>query len=505
MTFFVDLAFFLLAASCGVGVAWLVFARYRVAGSKPAEETQAHFARETLAKLQELASKVAADVDRHSSAVQEINAQLAESDDEASVLAAVARLIEANRKMQGRLDSAEQRLQLQARQMESHAVEARTDALTEVANRRALDDEIRRAIGDYSSRGVISTLMLIDVDHFKKFNDTHGHPAGDEVLRGVARVLVTNVGELGLVARYGGEEFAVIFAGLALPAVMEQAEKARLAIAGTSFRCSGRELFVTVSAGLTELQPGDQEQDLIRRADEALYASKKGGRNCGHYSDGQTHHRVKAEVPAAAPITSPSEQIGDEWMFEASQAAEMIFHEPLAHVSNRPTFFDDLIRRLSHWRRGGTPLALMLVQIDGLGRLAADHGTEAEETVLRVAAQLINAVMRDMDHVARLSDDTFALLMPGSQLSQGVAIGERLRSACERCRLPRRAENGHFTISVGVVEASEGDDLRLILERGRNALQAAIHQGRNRLCGQGALGCTVQDSVQEAEPEAAAL
>jgi diguanylate cyclase len=497
MSFLVDLAFFLFAASCGVGVAWLVFFRYRASEPEPVAEAQAHFARETLAKLQELTSKVAADVDQHSSKVREINAQLADSDDEAAVLAAVAKLIEANKKMQERLDSAEQRLQVQARQMESHAVEARTDALTQVANRRALDDEVRRCLADFTTRGVISTLMLIDVDHFKKFNDTHGHQSGDEVLRGVARVLRTSVGEIGMVARYGGEEFAVIFAGMSLPAVVVQAESARLAIAGTSFRCSGRELFVTVSAGLTETQPGDQEKEFIRRADEALYSSKKGGRNCGHYNDGRTNHRLKGEALAPAPKAPAGEQVGDEWLFDIDNTAETLYHESLAHVSNRPTFFDDMIRRLGQWRRGGTPLALMLVQIDGLSRVSGDHGASATEVVLRVAAQLVNAVMRDIDHVSRLGEDTFAMLMPGAQLAHAVAIAERLRCACERCRLPRKAGAGYFTISVGVVEATEGDDMRLLLERARKALQAAVNQGRNRVCGHDLMGCAVKEADAE--------
>jgi diguanylate cyclase len=494
MSFLVDLAFFLFAAACGVGVAWLVFFRYRAAEPQHNhEETQAHFARETLSRLQELTTKVAADVDQHSSAVKQINARLADTEDEAAVLAAVAQLIEANKRMQEQLDSAEQRLQVQARQIESHAVEARTDALTQVANRRALDDEIRRCLAEFTDRGVVSTLMLIDVDHFKKFNDTHGHQSGDEALRGVARVLRTNVGEQGFVARYGGEEFAVIFAGLSLSAVLAPAEKARQSIAGTSFRCSGRELFVTVSAGLAEIHPGDQEKEFIRRADEALYSSKKAGRNCGHYNDGRSNHRIKADQLAAAPKTPIAEQIGDEWLFETEAPADKLYHEPLAHVSNRPTFFDDLIRRLSQWRRGGTPLSLLLVQVDGFGRLLADHGEDASEVVLRVAAQLVNAVLRDMDHVARLGDDTFAMLMPGAHLAQAISVAERLRAACERCRLPRKAGVGYFTVSAGVVEASEGDDLRLILERARKALQAAANQGRNRVCGHDLLGCTVRD------------
>jgi diguanylate cyclase len=501
MSILIDLAFFVFAAACGVGVAWLVFFRYRLTETQTSEEAQARFAHETLARLQELTTKVAADVDEHSSAVEQINAKLADTDvnDEGAVLAAVAQLIEANRRMQEQLDTAEQRLQVQARQIESHAVEARTDALTQVANRRALDDEIRRALDEFAACGLTTTMMLIDVDHFKKFNDTHGHQAGDEVLRGVARVLRTNVGEGGLVARYGGEEFAIVFAGLTTKAVLGHAESARQAISSTSFRFAGRELFVTASAGLAEIQGGDSEKEFVRRADEALYSSKKAGRNCGHYNDGRANHRIKPETIAAQPKAPTGEQVGDEWMAD-EVPVEALYHEPLAHVSNRPTFFDDLIRRLAQWRRGGTPLSLLLVQVDGYGRLVSDHGSGGAEVVLRVAAQLINAVMRDMDHVARLEEDTFAMLLPGAHLSHAVAIADRLRAAVERCRLPRKAGTTWFTISVGVVEASNGDDLRLVLERARKALHAAVNQGRNRVCGHDVLGCT----IKEAELAAAA-
>lgn len=495
MSALIDLAFFVFAAACGVGVAWLVFFRYRMSETQADDEAQARFARDTLARLQELTTKVAADVDEHSSAVKQINAQLADTDnnDEGAVLAAVAQLIDANRRMQEQLDTAEQRLQVQARQIESHAVEARTDALTQVANRRALDDEIRHCVEEFEARNLTSSIMLIDVDNFKKFNDAHGHQAGDEVLRGVARVLRTNVGEGGVVARYGGEEFAVVFAGQATKAVLAQAEGARHAIATTSFRFAGRELFVTASAGIAEIQTGDQDKELIRRADEALYSSKKAGRNCGHYNDGRSNHRIRPETLAVPQKAPASDQVGDEWLAD-EVSAEALYHEPLAHVSNRPTFFDDLIRRLAQWRRGGTPLSLLLVQVDGYGRLVSDHGNGGAEVVLRVAAQLVNAVMRDMDHVSRLEEDTFAMLLPGAQLPHAVAIAERLRAAVERCRLPRKAGTSWFTISVGVVEASSGDDLRLMLERARKALQAAVNQGRNRVCGHDVLGCLVRET-----------
>jgi diguanylate cyclase len=255
-------------------------------------------------------------------------------------------------------------------------------------------------------------------------------------------------------------------------------------------------LRLTISAGLADMLSGDTDRAVISRADEALYASKNAGRNCGHYNDGRTNQLIELEeapsqVPAPAPVVA--EKVGDEWLFDdEDQPTEELFREPIPHLASRPTFFDDLIRRLAHWRRAGTPLTLMLVQVDSFNRIAHDHGPKASEVILRVTAQFINAVMRDMDHVARLGDDTFAVILPGALLHDGVSIGERLRHAIERCRLPRKAGANRYTISVGVVEASQGDDLRRILQRGRIALAAAINQGRNCVVGRDANGAQVR-------------
>src|SRR6185295_20304286 len=91
-----------------------------------------------------------------------------------------------------------------------HAADARTDALTRLANRRAFDDELERRFNEWKRLRVPYTLLMADVDHFKKFNDTHGHQAGDEVLKGVAKTLKDTMREMDFVARYGGEEFAAV-------------------------------------------------------------------------------------------------------------------------------------------------------------------------------------------------------------------------------------------------------------------------------------------------------
>jgi diguanylate cyclase len=499
MTLFVDYLFLLIAGAGGALAASFVCWLRAAPRSGPLNDAEAHFARDTLSRLQDLTRRVAAEVDQHAECVEEINAQLASDDaDEAAVVSAVAQLIEANRRMQQELVSAEERLEAQAIQIESHAVEARTDALTKVANRRAFDDELSRCLADFERRGTPTTLMLLDVDHFKRFNDTHGHQAGDDALRSVARVVQQLIGEVGLVARYGGEEFVVVFAGRDAAKATAFCERSRQAIGSTPVRVAGKELRVTSSAGVTEIMSGDTEVELIGRADEALYASKNAGRNCGHIHDGRTCRLLRLPDPPAnskpPSADRSSEKVGDEWLFEEDVATEELFREPLPNVASRPAFFDDLIRRLAQWRREGTPLTVMLIQVDSYARIVSDHGPTCADVVLRIASQFINASMRDMDHVARLSDDTFALLLPGALLANGVTIAERLRVAVERCKLPRKAGTTWFTISAGVVQASEGDDMRQVLQRVRTALTAAVNQGRNCVVGNNSFGLRVEES-----------
>lgn len=477
-----------MVASCGAIALW-VLAR-RVRETPAGDDARLALARETLVRVQEVANRVAADVDEHSLRVEEINAQLSAGEEvsEAYVLSAVERLVAANQQMQRQLESAEEKLQSQAREIESNALEARTDALTQLANRRALDDELARCVAEFAHRGQTSSVMLLDVDHFKRFNDTHGHQAGDEVLRSVGKALKQSLRETALVARFGGEEFAVVFGGIPLSAARIPAERARAAIGAATIQFNGRPLHVTASAGLAELQAGESEEQILRRVDEALYAAKRAGRNCGQWHDGHTSFRLALDQLVAEQARlvvgreAGPEQLGDEWLYDPEGNPEPMYRDPVANVSSRPVFFDDLIRRIAHWRRGGSPLVLLMLQVDSYARLLSEFGPTAAAVVLRVAAQLMKATTRDMDHVSRLQEDTFALLLPGAKLADAAAIAERLRLVIERCRLPRSAGAMHFTVSIGVVEASEGDDMRRLLERSRTALQVAINQGRNIAC-----------------------
>ena len=158
---------------------------------------------------------------------------------------------------------------------------ALTDELTGLYNRRYLlahlDEVMARAAGD----GVGAVLLMFDIDHFKRVNDTCGHAAGDEVLRQIAARALDSVRSVDLVARLGGEEFAVVMPETGLAVAATVAERLRRAVAGEPFhwRAGGRCLRVTVSIGATAAITGDDRDRLLKRADDALYEAKSAGRN----------------------------------------------------------------------------------------------------------------------------------------------------------------------------------------------------------------------------------
>lgn len=150
-----------------------------------------------------------------------------------------------------------------------------TDALTQVGNHRAFQEHLHSQISLSCRKGLPLCLMLIDVDHFKQYNDTYGHLQGDVVLREVARLITENVRAYDFVARYGGEEFAVILPDTEPDTARKVAERIRQVIAQHQFPNRA----VTVSIGVAGWRTGVDSSHLIQQADSALYEAKRLGRN----------------------------------------------------------------------------------------------------------------------------------------------------------------------------------------------------------------------------------
>ena len=158
---------------------------------------------------------------------------------------------------------------------------ARTDMLTSLSNRRDFYEHAARAIAHSRRHHTPLSLVLMDIDHFKKINDTYGHARGDQVLRKLSHSLGDALRETDVPARLGGEEFAVLMPTTSLAQALAVAERLRDALAHTPVAIGDEEqIHFTVSIGVTEWQPADADIDAtLHRADEALYRAKHGGRN----------------------------------------------------------------------------------------------------------------------------------------------------------------------------------------------------------------------------------
>lgn len=317
-----NLLIFVIAALCvciGFGLA-VIFERRGMLSQKdppfepelgptdPIEELHSMLVGELIDAMRGLAASVDDNVERHTSRVTEITSEIAGEDgkDSAIVLAAASRLLEANKQLTSDLDSAKAEIKIQERQLDSYMTESRTDELTGVPNRRAFEEELRRRFAQWHRQQIPLSLVLLDVDRFKWFNDYHGHQTGDKVLQQVAQSLQDAARQMDLVTRYGGEEFAVILNGTKLDDAKSIAERLRETVQNCRLGIEGAELHVSVSAGVAEALASDTKECFVKRVDDSLYSAKKAGRNCCHFHDGDKSRPVAAgaevEVCSEAPL-----------------------------------------------------------------------------------------------------------------------------------------------------------------------------------------------------------
>lgn len=201
-----------------------------------------------------------------------------------SVIAALSthtkKMSETTRLFQDRMDEAQAEIQSLKEELNKSRQDARVDPLTNLFNRRTFDAELEMLTA--GNQSITSSFVLVDVDHFKRFNDTYGHLMGDKVLQYVGKLLKDSCPEPMIPVRYGGEEFAVLMPGSTQETASKLAEEIRAKIQAIRIKQkkSGEVISsITASFGVSQLIPGETPEKLIERTDKALYEAKESGRN----------------------------------------------------------------------------------------------------------------------------------------------------------------------------------------------------------------------------------
>jgi diguanylate cyclase len=416
-------------------------------------------------RIQDLARGVVSDVGEHASNVEAITDDLRSIVDgsgggpDAAVFMTIGRIVEANNQLKSRLAVAEKQIEVQAQELRSFESEARTDSLTGLANRRAFDDELKRRFAEWQRHKSPFTLLMIDVDHFKEFNDSHGHQAGDEVLRNAGKVLVKTARQMDLPCRYGGEEFAVILPATDIHEARLAAERFRKAIETSTVKLEAKNLSVTASVGVAQIAEGDDPARLLRRADEALYKSKEAGRNCGHWHNGHQSLPLSADAPPAPLGQSAATMNGS--------AKGLVDRLPPKEV-----FVDTLQRRVTESQRFGIPLAVMNLRIHEYSALKERYGKSVARMMLDSVVQFAQSVLREMDLLGRLEEGEFAVMLPGSTEAEASQVALRLQAAMANSSIATRDGDVQLRALPGVAQLQTKESAEQLMARAAQTTKA---------------------------------
>ncbi len=273
----------------------------------------------SLSTILQCAGELSHEVDSHNTELEDMG-RTVEDLDASNELGKVQNLllghinnaISSNKKLENDLICARYTLETQAQELDKTRKEARTDQLSQVGNRKAFNERLNYRLSKWKRWGNSFVLVIIDVDHFKWVNDTHGHLAGDSVVNGVATLLTSILRTNDYVARYGGDEFVLLLENEELQSTIALCERIRSAAEMQNFSAASDDerVAITFSLGLAIVQDGDTSESLIRRADAKVYEAKDAGRNCLRSEAEETKEEREEDqaVVAPSPLLSPMSQ-----------------------------------------------------------------------------------------------------------------------------------------------------------------------------------------------------
>jgi len=344
------------------------------------------------------------------------------------------------------------------------------DHLTGLHNREAFARRLRHA----RSHKVGGTVVLLDLDHFKRVNDRHGHQMGDEALRVVARRLSESLPHEAVLSRIGGDEFMVFLPGvdaLAAEGVMRHC----LDHVKKPLERPGDMAPLTLSGGLTDF--GDHGiDDLFKACDIALYAAKWQGRD-----------RVLAFDDRIQPVAHARRELASMVieLQQRNRALEDEVHiDALTELRNRRALDKVLDRVTGAPGSFGPDTAVAFIDIDHFGAYNHAYGDSAGDRALKAVARAISEATREGDLVYRKGGEEFVAILQGAAGEAAHAAAERIRDRVQGLRMPHRESSiaPVVTVTVGVASARRGRPVRdLMNAAAEQTMGAKVSAARNRV------------------------
>ncbi|MGZ5198214.1 MAG: putative bifunctional diguanylate cyclase/phosphodiesterase [Telluria sp.] len=342
------------------------------------------------------------------------------------------------------------------------------DELTGSHNRRHLIDLIEQERERVVNGGHAFCICLLDIDHFKRINDTYGHAAGDTVLQSFALTVQKKIRETDCFGRYGGEEFLLMLPNTSLDDAMLFAERVRQTVERLAFADVSAELRVSVSIGVAQFHNGETIGQTVSRADEALYVAKSSGRN-RVVNYGQTIEVMLAEPGETAHAAAPALELS-----ETSQC------DPLTGLLSRRVLRDRLSHAMARAARNDRLVALMLLNVNKFKDINEALGFEAGDAMLVQIAAKVRDCLRESDTVVRWGGDEFIVILEDlAQASDAQQVAEKILD-CFALPLTVGQRESFVSLSIGIATfPAPGCDIDVLLKRADTAMTRAKVWGEN--------------------------
>jgi len=357
------------------------------------------------------------------------------------------------------------------------------DGLTGLATRATWTREVERSLVAATEARPVS-IVIFDIDHFKAVNDQHGHLAGDAVLSALGELLLDSFSSETLVARVGGEEFGILIAGGEARAT-EIAETARAAVEATQLA----KMSVTVSAGAATTEERIAVSELVRDADQALYAAKARGRNRAlHASALARTNREAGKDGDLAGFEDFTRVIAERVAEVITRRGRRLFNElkeqadvdALTQLYSRRYLDRRLPFEADQAEAGAVPLTVALLDIDHFGEVNKTHGWPTGDRVLSELAEVVRGTIRGSDWVARYGGEELCIVLTNTALAEATPVLERIRAAVEAHEIEStQGGSVKVTVSIGAAERLSTEEVAMLVERASDQLLAAKRGGRN--------------------------